>query len=116
MSGPLTSVLVGDHARLDGLLRRAMTAASPIDLAVYAAFRADLLRHIGLEETILLPAAQRWQGGQSGPTQPLPQWGVKPTRAALASPAHVMAIATWDEEHEASSGDVWMEGFCHLFT
>jgi hypothetical protein len=36
MSGPLTSFLAGDHARLDGLLRRAMTAASTIDLAVYA--------------------------------------------------------------------------------
>ena len=59
--------LVGDHARLDGLLRRAMTAASPIDLAAYAAFRAGLLRHISLEETILLPAAQRWQGGDPLP-------------------------------------------------
>jgi hypothetical protein len=62
------------------------------------------------------PHQRRPFRGQSGPTHPLPQWGVKPTRAALASPAYVMAIATWDKEHKAFSGDVWMEGFCHLFT
>ena len=63
MSGPLTHFLAGDHTRLDGLLRRAMTEASTIDRAAYAEFRAGLLKHISLEEKILLPAAQRWQGG-----------------------------------------------------
>jgi Hemerythrin HHE cation binding domain len=63
MSGPLTDFLAGDHTRLDGLLRRAMTEASTIDRAAYAEFRAGLLKHISLEEKILLPAAQRWQGG-----------------------------------------------------
>lgn len=67
MSGPLTTWLAGDHTRLDGLLRRAMTEASTIDRAAYAAFRAGLLRHISLEEKILLPAAQRWQGGDPLP-------------------------------------------------
>ena len=59
MSGPLTSFLAGDHTRLDGLLRWAMTAGGVIDLAAYAEFRAGLLRHISLEEKILLPAARR---------------------------------------------------------
>jgi hypothetical protein len=67
MSGPLATFLAGDHARLDGLLRRAMTEASMIDRAAYAEFRAGLLRHISLEEKILLPAAQRWQGGDPLP-------------------------------------------------
>jgi hypothetical protein len=67
MPGPLFCFLAGDHARLDGLLRRAMTAASTIDRAAYAEFRAGLLRHISLEEKILLPAAQRWQGGDPLP-------------------------------------------------
>ena len=67
MSGPLTTFLAGDHARLNGLLRRAMTEASTIDRAAYAEFRAGLLRHISLEEKILLPAAQRWQGGDPLP-------------------------------------------------
>jgi hypothetical protein len=63
MSGPLTDFLAGDHTRLDGLLRRAVTAGDTIGRAAYAEFRAGLLRHIGLEEKILLPAAQRWQEG-----------------------------------------------------
>jgi hypothetical protein len=44
-----------------------MTAASTIDRAAYAEFRAGLLKHISLEEKILLPAAQRWQGGDPLP-------------------------------------------------
>lgn len=63
MAGPLTNILPGDYARLDGLLRRALTAGDAINRAASAEFRAGLLTHISLEETILLPAAQRWQGG-----------------------------------------------------
>jgi hypothetical protein len=54
--GPVASFLAGDHVRLDALLRRA-TAPRAIDEAAYAEFRAGLLRHIGMEEKILLPAA-----------------------------------------------------------
>src|SRR5262245_3344548 len=67
MSGPLTTFLAGDHARLDGLLRRAIAAGGAIDRAASAEFRAGLLKHISLEEKILLPAAQRWQGGDPLP-------------------------------------------------
>jgi hypothetical protein len=63
MPGPLFCFLSNDHERLDGLLRHTMTEASTIDRAAYAEFRAGLLKHISLEEKILLPAAQRWQGG-----------------------------------------------------
>jgi hypothetical protein len=59
MSGPLTDLLAGDHTRLDGLLRRALTAGGAVDRAASAEFRAGLLRHISLEEKLLLPAAQR---------------------------------------------------------
>jgi hypothetical protein len=47
---------------LEGFLTQA-TAAVPIDLGRYAEFRRGLLRHIAIEEKILLPAAQRAQGG-----------------------------------------------------
>jgi hypothetical protein len=67
MSGALTNVLAGDHTRLDGLLDQAMTAGGAVDRAAYAEFRAGLLTHISLEEKILLPAAQRWQGGDPLP-------------------------------------------------
>jgi hypothetical protein len=63
MSGLLSDFLAGDHTRLDGLLRRALTAGGAVDRAAYAEFRASLLTHISLEEKILLPAAQRWQEG-----------------------------------------------------
>ena len=63
MPGPLSRFLAEDHMRLDGLLQRAVTDAGAINHAAYAAFRAGLLRHIGMEEKILLPAAQRWHGG-----------------------------------------------------
>jgi hypothetical protein len=63
MPGPLSRLLAEDHMRLDGLLQRAVADAEEINHAAYAEFRAGLLRHIGMEEKILLPAAQRWHGG-----------------------------------------------------
>lgn len=63
MHGPLYQFLTDDHARLDAALRRAVRNAARIDMAAYAVFRAGLLRHISMEEKILLPAAQRARGG-----------------------------------------------------
>ena len=65
MPGPLSRLLAEDHARLDGLLQRAVADAEEINHATYAAFRAGLLRHISLEEKVLLPAAQQWHGGKA---------------------------------------------------
>lgn len=56
------SYLRADHDRLEALLARALRPEA-IDLEVYGAFRRGLLRHIGLEEKILLPAARRWNDG-----------------------------------------------------
>jgi hypothetical protein len=61
-AGPISGWLSADHARLDGFLTEA-TAADPIDPGPYAEFRRGLLRHIAIEEKILLPAAQRAQNG-----------------------------------------------------
>jgi hypothetical protein len=60
MSGPIQELLGDGHARLDALLARG-------DAGAYAEFRAGLLRHIGMEEKILLPAAQRARGGEALP-------------------------------------------------
>ena len=67
MHGPLYAYFADDHRRLDDLLNRATASADSIDDAPYAEFRAGLLRHIGLEEKILFPAAQRLQGGSPVP-------------------------------------------------
>ena len=64
--GVLTEFLVEDHRRLDGLLQSAIADPGRIDTGSYAQFRAGLLRHIGMEEKILLrcrPAPAR--GGAS---------------------------------------------------
>jgi len=65
--GVLTEFLVEDHRRLDGLFQAAVTHPGTIDDRSYAQFRAGLLRHIGMEEKILLPAAQRQRGGKPLP-------------------------------------------------
>jgi hypothetical protein len=104
MSGPLTTFFAGDHTRLDGLLKRAMTVGGAVDRAAYAEFRAGLLRHISLEEKILLPAAQRWQGGD-----PLPMAAkLRLDHGALAAllvptptPAIIVAIRTVLAAHNA---------------
>lgn len=65
--GLLTEFLVEDHRRLDGLLQAAVAHPGTVDDRGYAQFRAGLLRHIGMEEKILLPAAQRRRGGEPLP-------------------------------------------------
>jgi len=57
----ISRFLADDHARLDALLARAAHDAA------YAEFRKGLLRHIGMEEKVLLPAAQRARGGEPLP-------------------------------------------------
>jgi hypothetical protein len=67
MSGPIHRFLTDDHRRLDALLDRATAVPERMDHAAYAEFRAGLLKHIGMEEKILLPAAQRRRGGSPLP-------------------------------------------------
>jgi Hemerythrin HHE cation binding domain len=63
-AGPITDFLVKDHGRLEGLLQSAVAHAGFVDQETYDQFRAGLLRHIGMEEKILLPAAQRLRSGE----------------------------------------------------
>jgi len=63
MSGPLHTFLEAEHRRLDALLRES-SAESGIALEPYEAFREGLLRHIGMEEKTLIPAARRLRGGE----------------------------------------------------
>jgi hypothetical protein len=63
MAGQISQFLSRDHRRLEDLLNQADADAEHIDAACYAQFRAGLLKHIAMEEKILLPAAQRLRGG-----------------------------------------------------
>lgn len=65
--GMIANFLAGDHQRLDGFLHAADVYPGRIDRETYDQFRAGLLRHIGMEEKLLLPALQRWRGGEPLP-------------------------------------------------
>ena len=67
MPGDIHRYLAGDHQRLDGLLERAMRDPKNIDAAAYAEFRSGLLKHIAMEEKVLLPAARKLRGGEALP-------------------------------------------------
>ena len=58
MSGPIYSLLAAEHRDLEQALREATADPARIDTALYARFRAGLLRHIAVEEKILIPAAK----------------------------------------------------------
>mgnify|MGYP001221462364 FL=1 len=61
---PITDFLLADHRRLETLLQSAVAQAGSVDQGAYDQFRAGLLRHIGMEEKILIPAAQRLRDGE----------------------------------------------------
>jgi hypothetical protein len=64
VKGRLTAYLAGDHDRLDNLLRRALRAPGEIDMEPFSEFRAGLMRHIAMEEKVMLPAVAAMQGGR----------------------------------------------------
>ena len=60
----IRSFLERDHQRLDQLLARASGDLDNIDMEAFGEFRPGLLKHIGMEEKILLPAIQRLRCGE----------------------------------------------------
>ena len=60
----LYDFLSTDHERLDDLLNRAVENSAAIDMEAYGEFRRGLLKHIGIEEKIILPAVARLQNGR----------------------------------------------------
>ena len=67
MPGKIYRFLADDHERLDALLEGAVSDPENIDRSAYAQFRSGLLKHIAMEEKILLPAARRIRGGEPLP-------------------------------------------------
>jgi hypothetical protein len=70
MSGKIHRYLAGDHVRLDALLQRATADPEHLDPSAYAQFRSGLLKHIGMEEKVLLPAARKLRDGEALPSAP----------------------------------------------
>jgi hypothetical protein len=109
MTGPIYRYLEEDHNTLDGLLRRSITPSGAIDRESWDAFRAGLLRHIGIEERVLLPAARRRGGG------PAPELAERirldhgalaalmvppPTRALISTVQSILRVHNTLEEQE----------------
>jgi hypothetical protein len=67
MPGPIYAYLADDHDRLDALLARVVGEPGEAGAAAYTEFRNGLLRHIAMEEKILLREITRLQGGRPLP-------------------------------------------------
>jgi len=62
MTGPLHRFFAADHRRLDQLLQRSIAGPGAVDLDPFGQFRAGILKHIGMEEKVLFPAARTSRG------------------------------------------------------
>lgn len=65
--GPIERFMSEDHVRIDGVLKAALLDDGSIEPSSYASFRRDLLRHIAMEEKVLLPDARRRRAGEPLP-------------------------------------------------
>ena len=108
MPGKIYRYLADDHARLDGLLQRATIHPDAIEPSAYAEFRAGLLKHIAMEEKILLPAAQRLRGGEPLPVAAklrLDHGALAALLVPTPTPAIVAAIRTILKAHNPIEED-----------
>jgi len=85
MAGILYQYLSGDHASLDALLKSAAATPGLIDMDPYSRFRKRLLRHISMEEKIVLPAIAKRQGGEA--ERPAAEQGPDVHQPPAAQPA-----------------------------
>ena len=65
--GRLSQYMAADHGRLEALLERSVADPHRFDGVAFEQFRVGLLRHIGVEEKILLTDARRRRGGDPLP-------------------------------------------------
>ena len=93
-----------DHRRLDHLLESSMRDPGKIDVEPFAEFRRGLLKHIGMEEKILLPAIQQLRGGEPLPIAArlrLEHGAIAALLVPTPRPAVAMALKTILAKHNA---------------
>jgi len=110
--GAVARYLMNDHDRLDALLARATADSGHIDTEAFAAFRKGLLRHIGLEEKILLPAAREALGRPVEGADRLRANHMKIVALMVPSPTHALVaqlreILVPHNEFEEAPGGVY---------
>lgn len=59
MNQTLYNFFANDHHRIESLLDKATGSSGRVEMKYYHQFRSGLLRHIGMEEKILFPAAKK---------------------------------------------------------
>jgi len=104
MHGRLYDFFEKDHRRIEDLLNRATIHEGEFDLKKYGLFRAALLRHIGLEERILFPAAQSARSGEPFPAFPKIRLDHGALTALMVPPPTPSIVATIRKiltEHDA---------------
>ncbi len=67
MRGRIYQLLAADHRRMEGLLALAVADTGTRGAGAYREFRSALLRHIGMEENVLIPAARQARAGEQLP-------------------------------------------------
>jgi hypothetical protein len=94
MPGQLYQYLAHDHDQLEDLLSRAAKKADMMDTQPYSEFRKGLLRHIAMEEKIVLPTIAQLQGGAQAPIADRIRLDHGALAALLVPPPTASIIAT----------------------
>ncbi len=90
----LFNYLAHDHERLDKLLNDSTATPDTIDRKHFDEFRKGLLRHIGIEERIVLPAIARLQNGKQAAVAARIRLDHGALAALLVPPPTVPIVAT----------------------
>ncbi len=88
----IAAFLAADHDRLDALLSRAAE-----DPQAYESFRRGLLKHVGMEEMILLPAAKRLSGAPASLAAKIRRDHGALTALMILTPTPAVLAAVGDE-------------------
>ena len=95
--GPIEHFMTEDHARIDRLLTASLRDDGSIAPDAYAQFRRDLLRHIAMEEKVLLRYAKQKRGGEPLPlTRQLREDHGEIARLLVPSPTPKLVTALCD--------------------
>lgn len=109
----ITEHLTRDHERLHALLARARGGPA-FDGEAFAAFRAGLLRHIGVEEKLLFPAARKRLGAPLAAARRLRVEHAALTSLLVPTPDHALcdeieALLAAHDAREEGEGGVYAE-------
>jgi hypothetical protein len=104
MEREIYTYFTNDHRRLEAMLDRATAIPGTYDMKAYEEFRSGLLKHIKMEETLLLPFAQKARGGEPLPIAArirLDHGAITALMVPPPSPAIIAALRAILAKHDA---------------